>query len=65
VVASLGSGSFSDDAAYAPGVQKSKVSGSVFRWHQESGLQAVPAVEYIESLEEEIALLKKQVWPPF
>ncbi len=55
----------SQDGKYAPGSQKSRVSGEVLRWHHENGTESVPASEYIEKLESEIRILKQQVrcWP--
>ena len=46
------------DDAYAPGVQKSRVKGEVLRWHKERGVEALPAAEYIERLEAEVARLR-------
>lgn len=51
----------SQDGKYAPGSQKSRVSGEVLRWHHENGTESVPASEYIEKLESEIRILKQQV----
>jgi len=45
----------------AAGSQKISVEGKVLRWHHEEGVQQVPAVEYIEQLEEELHVLQKQL----
>ena len=50
-----------DSSMYAPGTQKSRVSGEVLRWHHETGTEAISAVQYMESLEREVALLRQQV----
>jgi hypothetical protein len=50
-----------DTSAYAPGTQKSRVTGDVILWNNAQGPQSVPAVDYIESLEEELRLLRQQV----
>ena len=49
------------DGKYAPGSQKTRVSGEVLRWHHENGTESVPASEYIEKLESENRILKQQV----
>ena len=51
----------SQETKYAPGSQKSRVTGEVLRWHHENGTETVPASEYIEKLESEIRILKQQV----
>lgn len=51
----------SQDNKYAPGSQKSHVTGEVLRWHHVNGTETVPASEYIEKLESEIRILKQQV----
>ena len=51
----------SQDGKYAPGSQKTRVSGEVLRWHHENGSESVPASEYIEKLESENRILKQQV----
>ncbi|XP_024388591.1 uncharacterized protein [Physcomitrium patens] len=50
------------DSRYAPGTQKSTVSGEVLRWHKdEERPESVDAVEYIELLENEVEQLRKQL----
>jgi hypothetical protein len=49
------------ESAYAVGVQKTKVSGEILRWHKEEGPESMGAVEYIEMLESEIEDLKSQL----
>jgi hypothetical protein len=50
------------DSRYAPGTQKSAVSGEVVRWRKdEERPERVDAVEYIELLEAEVEELKKQL----
>ena len=50
------------DSRYAPGTQKSSVSGEVVRWRKEEERpERVDAVEYIELLEREVEDLKKQL----
>ncbi|PRW45716.1 seed maturation [Chlorella sorokiniana] len=56
-----GSGSVMDAAAYAPGSQKMRVEGEVLRWHHENGKEVVPALQYIEQLEAELADLRQQM----
>jgi hypothetical protein len=46
---------------YAPGTQKTRVSGDVLRWSEENGVEPVDAVSYMESLEGEVAALKEKV----
>lgn len=41
--------------------QKVKVEGEVLRWHHENGKEIVPALQYIEQLERELADLRQQV----
>lgn len=50
-----------DDEEYAPGVQKTRVKGEVLRWHYKNGLEELPAVEYIDMLEAEVASLRQQL----
>lgn len=38
------------------------MEGEVLRWHHEHGKEVVPALQYIEHLEAEVAALKQQVW---
>ncbi|EFN52979.1 hypothetical protein CHLNCDRAFT_137390 [Chlorella variabilis] len=47
--------------AYAPGSQKVRVEGEVLRWHHENGKEVVPALQYIEQLEAELAELRQQM----
>ena len=53
------------DAALAacalPALQKVRVEGEVLRWHHENGKEVVPALQYIEQLEAELADLRQQV----
>ena len=42
-------------------VQKMRVEGEVLRWHHENGKEVVPALQYIEQLEAELADLRQQV----
>jgi hypothetical protein len=49
------------ESAYAVGVQKTKVSGEILRWHKEEGPESMGAVEYIEMLESEVEDLKSQL----
>lgn len=49
------------DVIYAPGTQKTRVSGDVVRWRENEGPEAMKAVEYIELLEAEVEELKKQL----
>lgn len=37
-----------EEAAYAPGTQKTRVSGEVVRWHVLNGPEAIPAADYIQ-----------------
>lgn len=46
---------------YAPGTQKTRVSGDVLRWSEENGVEPMDAVSYMESLEGEVAALKEKV----
>ena len=64
----IGSGSFAgsiDDelagSQLAAGTQKVRIQGEVLRWHHEDGVQQVPALEYIEQLEAELASLQLQL----
>lgn len=52
-----------EDPSYAPGTQKTRVAGEVLRWHHETGAEAIPAVQYMESLEQEVRMLRQQVRP--
>lgn len=38
-----------------------RVEGEVLRWHHENGKEVVPALQYIEQLEAELADLRQQV----
>lgn len=49
------------EGGYAPGSQKLEIEGRVLRWHHERGAEAVPALQYIEALEEELGRLKRQM----
>lgn len=49
------------DAHYAPGVQKTKVGGSVMRWHNDHGVEKMPARQYMELLEAEVQALRAQL----
>lgn len=49
------------DSRYAPGTQKTRVSGEVVRWRDNEGPERVDAVEYIELLEAEVEELRKQL----
>lgn len=42
-------------------MQKVRVEGEVLRWHHENGKEVVPALQYIEQLEAELAELRQQV----
>jgi hypothetical protein len=46
---------------YAPGTQKTRVSGEVLRWSEQNGVEPMDAVSYMESLEGEVAALKEKV----
>ncbi|KAI3424811.1 hypothetical protein D9Q98_008197 [Chlorella vulgaris] len=48
-------------ALYAPGSQKVQIEGEVLRWHHENGKEVVPALQYIEQLESELATLRQQM----
>lgn len=48
-------------SAYAPGVQKSGVTGQVLRWNEDTGAEAVDAVAYMSDLEAEVEMLKNKV----
>ena len=39
------------------------MAGHVLRWRHDSGLQAIPAQDYILSLERQVATLRRQVTP--
>ena len=54
-------GPLSSDLLMAAGSQKLKIEGEVLRWHHEEGVQQVPALEYIEQLEEELQVLQRQL----
>lgn len=45
----------------AAGSQKLRVQGEILKWHHEDGVQQVPAIEYIEQLEEELQVLQRQL----
>lgn len=49
---------------YAPGTQKTRVSGDVLRWNEDSGVEPVDAVSYMESLESQVTALKEKVRGP-
>lgn len=58
------SGSIDDELVgtqLAAGTQKLRIEGEVLRWHHEDGVQQVPALEYIEQLEAELASLQLQL----
>lgn len=55
------SSSITSDSRYAPGTQKTRVSGEVVRWRDNEGPERVDAVEYIELLEAEVEELRKQL----
>ena len=40
------------------------MQGEVLRWHNDHGATAMPAAEYITMLENEVAVLRKQVRQP-
>jgi len=46
---------------YAEGTQKVDVTGEVLRWEEDSGVEATPAVEYIDRLETELAVMKEKL----
>ena len=47
---------------YAPGTQKLNVEGEVLRWHVHNDTaERVPAAAYIDMLEREVAVLRRQV----
>ena len=47
---------------YAPGTQKLNVEGEVLRWHVNNDTaERVPAASYIDMLEKEVAVLRRQV----
>ncbi|PRQ24263.1 hypothetical protein RchiOBHm_Chr6g0270451 [Rosa chinensis] len=50
-----------DAPEYAPGTQKSNVSGEVIRWNNVSGPEKIDAKKYIELLEAEIEELNNEV----
>lgn len=54
---------FSTASGYAPGSQKHKAEGTVLRWHKEYGTEEIPVQQYIESLEHEVSLLRREVSP--
>ncbi|KXZ48799.1 hypothetical protein GPECTOR_25g383 [Gonium pectorale] len=50
-----------EGSPYAPGVQKKNVEGEVLRWHLARGeVERLPAADYIELLEREVAALRAQ-----
>lgn len=50
-----------DAGVFAAGTQKVGIQGEVLRWHYEHGVQEIPAAEYIEQLEEEVAALRLEL----
>lgn len=50
-----------DSSEFAPGTQKTSVKGDVIRWNNSKGPESIPAAQYIESLEEELRVLRQQV----
>ncbi len=52
---------FQTASAYAPGSQKHRAEGTVLRWHKEYGTEEIPVQQYIESLEHELSLLRREV----
>jgi hypothetical protein len=52
---------FQGRAGLAAGSQKLRIEGQVLRWHHEDGVQEIPALEYIEQLEAELAGLKAKL----
>lgn len=50
-----------DVGVYAAGTQKVGIQGDVLRWHFEHGVQQIPASDYIEQLEREVAALRKEL----
>lgn len=66
----VGSASGSLDDAYIPappssrlaaGSQKLRIEGEVLRWHLDDGVQALPALDYIEQLEQELEALRQKL----
>ncbi|KAK9851340.1 hypothetical protein WJX84_009372 [Apatococcus fuscideae] len=52
---------FTTASGYAPGSQKHKAEGTVLRWHKEYGTEEIPVQQYIESLEHEVSLLRREL----
>ncbi len=52
--------SWDEEFQYAEGSQLKNVEGDVLKWHHDRGLETIPAAEYITSLEQEVAWLRKQ-----
>jgi len=50
-----------DAGVFAAGTQKVGIQGDVLRWHFEHGVQQIPASEYIDQLEQEVAALRRQI----
>ncbi|WPT11577.1 hypothetical protein PSENEW3n2_00005079 [Picochlorum sp. SENEW3] len=50
-----------DVGVFAAGTQKVGIQGEVLRWHYEHGVQEIPAAEYIEQLEQEVAALRREL----
>lgn len=50
-----------EDYGLAAGSQKLRIQGQVLKWHHEDGVQEIPALEYIEQLEAELAGLKAEL----
>ena len=53
---------FHTASGFAPGSQKHKAQGTILRWHKEYGAEEIPVHQYIESLEHEVSLLRREVW---
>ena len=53
--------SSSSNSRMAAGAQKLGIAGEVLRWHHEDGVQQLPALQYIEQLEEELLSLQRQL----
>jgi len=47
--------------AYASKAQKTRVQGEVVRWHYETGVESMPAVQYMDELEDEVIMLRGQL----
>ena len=50
-----------DAGVFAAGTQKVGIQGDVLRWHYEHGVQQIPASEYIDQLEQEVAALRLEI----